>query len=148
MNDTYQSPFNARYASAEMSRLFSPDMRYTTWRRLWVALAESEMELGLPITQAQVDELKAHIEPIDYDVVAKKEKEIRHDVMAHVYAYGQDAPSAKGIIHLGATSCYVTDNADLIIYRKALQLVRGKLLAVVERLSRFARAYQDMPQLG
>ena len=148
MNDTYQSPFNARYASAEMSRLFSPDMRYTTWRRLWVALAESEMELGLPITQAQVDELKAHIEPIDYDVVAKKEKEIRHDVMAHVYAYGQDAPSAKGIIHLGATSCYVTDNADLIIYRKALQLVRGKLLAVVERLSRFALAYQDMPQLG
>ena len=98
---------------------------------------------GLPITQAQVDELKAHIEPIDYDVVAKKEKEIRHDVMAHVYAYGQDAPSAKGIIHLGATSCYVTDNADLIIYREALQLVRGKLLAVVERLSRFALAYQD-----
>lgn len=148
MNDTYQSPFNARYASAEMSRLFSPDMRYTTWRKLWVALAESEMELGLPITQAQVDALKAHIEPIDYEVVAAKEKEIRHDVMAHVYAYGQDAPEAKGIIHLGATSCYVTDNADLIIYREALRLVRGKLLAVAERLSRFALAYQDMPQLG
>ncbi len=148
MSQTYQSPFNQRYASREMSALFSPDMRYTTWRRLWVALAQAERELGLPITQAQIEALKAHIEPIDYQLVAKKEQEIRHDVMAHVYAFGQAAPIAKGILHLGATSCYVTDNADLIIYKKALELVRAKLLSVVARLADFAMQYRDMPQLG
>ena len=148
MYELYQSPLNARYASREMSYLFSPDMRITTWRQLWIALAEAEMELGLPITQEQVQELKEHIHPINFDVAAQKEREIRHDVMAHVYAYGQQCPRARGIIHLGATSCYVTDNADVIIYKKALVLLRQKLLAVMARLARFALAYKDMPQLG
>lgn len=148
MHELYQNPLNTRYASREMSHLFSPEMRITTWRELWVALAEAEMELGLPITQEQVQELKEHIHPINFDVAAQKEKEIRHDVMAHVHAYGEQCPKARGIIHLGATSCYVTDNADIIIYKKALDLVRQKLLAVMARLSRFALAYKDMPQLG
>ena len=123
-NDRYESALSGRYASKEMPSLFSNDTRYTLWRKLWVALAEAEMELGLPITQAQVDELKAHVEDIDYEAVAAKEKEIRHDVMAHVHAYGLVCPSAKGIIHLGATSCYVTDNADVLILQKGLQLIR------------------------
>lgn len=148
MYELYQSPLNTRYASREMSYLFSPDMRITTWRELWIALAEAEMELGLPITQEQVQELKDHVHPINFDVAAQKEKEIRHDVMAHVYAYGEQCPKARGIIHLGATSCYVTDNADIIIYKRALDLVRQKLLAVMARLSRFALSYKDMPQLG
>ena len=114
-NATYQSPLGGRYASPAMLRLFSNDTRYGLWRRLWVALAETEMELGLPVTQEQVDELRAHVDDIDYACVAEKEKEIRHDVMAHVYAYGVVCPKAKGIIHLGATSCYVTDNADVLI---------------------------------
>ena len=117
--DVYESPLASRYASKYMLHLFSPDMRFQTWRRLWVELARAEHELGLPITQAQVDELAAHITDIDYDAAAQREREVRHDVMAHVYAYGKAAPSAAGIIHLGATSCYVTDNADLILYRDA-----------------------------
>ena len=121
MTDKYESPLSSRYASDYMLGLFSSDTRYQTWRRLWVSLAKAEMALGLPITQAQVDELSAHITDIDYETVKRREKEVRHDVMAHVYAYGQAAPSAAGIIHLGATSCYVTDNADLIIYRAALR---------------------------
>ncbi|MCI8361194.1 MAG: adenylosuccinate lyase, partial [Clostridiales bacterium] len=115
MNDTYQSPLCSRYASPEMQRLFGSDMKFTTWRRLWVALAEAEKELGLPITDQQLDELKAHVEDINYDVAIAREKEVRHDVMSHVYAYGQQCPSAKGIIHLGATSCYVGDNTDIIV---------------------------------
>ncbi len=144
----YDSPLNTRYASREMSYLFSMDMRIKTWRELWVALAEAEMELGLPITQEQVDELKAHILPINYDVADKKEREIRHDVMAHIFAYGVQAPKAKGIIHLGATSCYVTDNADIIIYANALNLVKVKLQAVLKRMADFALTYKDLPQLG
>ena len=124
MRDRYESPFSSRYASDYMLKLFSNDTRYGTWRRLWAALAEAEMKQGLGITEAQVEELKAHLDDIDYDLVAKREKEVRHDVMAHVYAYGKAAPSAAGIIHLGATSCYVTDNADLIIYRDALKYIK------------------------
>ena len=124
--DVYESPLASRYASKYMLHLFSPDMRFQTWRRLWVELARAEHELGLPITQAQVDELAAHITDIDYDAAAQREREVRHDVMAHVYAYGKAAPSAAGIIHLGATSCYVTDNADLILYRDALRYLRRR----------------------
>ena len=120
--DIYESPLSSRYASEYMLHLFSPDMRFQTWRRLWVALARAEHELGLPITQEQVDELAAHITDIDYEVAEQREHEVRHDVMAHVYAYGKAAPSAAGIIHLGATSCYVTDNADLVLYRDGLQI--------------------------
>ena len=148
VKNTFESPFNSRYASREMLWLFSPDKRYQTWRKLWVALAESEMELGLPVTQEQVSELKEHICDIDYNAVAAKEKEIRHDVMAHVHAYGQVCPAAKGIIHLGATSCYVTDNADVVILREALQLVRTKILAVMDKLAAFAMEYKDLPALG
>lgn len=144
----YQSPLQGRYASEAMLRLFSNDTRYTTWRKLWVALAETEMELGLPITQAQVDELKAHVDDIDYDCVAEKEREIRHDVMAHVYAYGVKCPGAKGIIHLGATSCYVTDNADVLILKQGLELIRKKMVKVLENLSAFAKKYRDLPTLG
>ena len=144
----YDSPLNTRYASKEMSYLFSMDMRIKTWRELWVALAEAEMELGLPITKEQVDDLKAHILPINYEVANKKEREIRHDVMAHIYAFGVQAEKAKGIIHLGATSCYVTDNADIILYAKALDLVKSKLQAVLKRMAAFALAYKDLPQLG
>ena len=148
MSNRYESPLSSRYASDYMLNLFSSDMRYQTWRRLWVALAKAEMKLGLPITEDQVQELSEHITDIDYDVVAKREKEVRHDVMAHVYAYGKVAPSAAGIIHLGATSCYVTDNADLVLYRDALVYVRGQLLAVLSNLSKFADEYKDMPTLG
>lgn len=148
MKDIYESPFNLRYASKEMLYLFSPDKRYSTWRRLWIALAQAEHELGLPVSEAQIKELEVHIDDIDYDVVAAKEKEIRHDVMAHVYAYGVKCPNAKGIIHLGATSCYVTDNADIIILREALQLIRQKILLVMEKLSEFALEYKALPTLG
>ena len=146
--DRYESPLASRYASEFMLHLFSPDMRFQTWRRLWVALARAEHELGLPVSQAQVDELAAHITDIDYETAARREKEVRHDVMAHVYAYGQAAPGAAGIIHLGATSCYVTDNADLILYREGLRYLRGELLAVLDNLSRFALAHRATPTLG
>ena len=148
MTNKYESPLSSRYASDYMLKLFSSDTRYQTWRKLWVALAKAEMTLGLPITQAQVDELNAHITDIDYDVVSQREKEVRHDVMAHVYAYGKVAPSAAGIIHLGATSCYVTDNADLIIYRDALKYIRTELLGVLANLSEFAEKYKSVPTLG
>ena len=148
MKDRYESPLSSRYASAYMLELFSPDKRYETWRRLWVALARAEHELGLPVTQAQVDELEAHVTDIDYDVVARREKEVRHDVMAHVYAYGKAAPGAAGIIHLGATSCYVTDNADLILYRDGLRYLRGELLGLIANLADFAQRYKALPTLG
>jgi len=146
--DTYQSPLGSRYASPEMLALFSQDTRTRTWRRLWVALAEAECALGLPVTLEQVEELRAHIDDIDYEAIAKKEKEIRHDVMAHVYVYGLVCPKAKGIIHLGATSCYVTDNADILIYRDALGLVLEKTLGVIGNLAAFAREYKNLPALG
>ena len=130
-HDTYQSPLASRYASPYMLHLFSPDSRFQTWRRLWTALARAQHALGLPITEQQVAELEAHITDIDYDVAAQREREVRHDVMAHVYTYGKAAPSAAGIIHLGATSCYVTDNADLILYRDGLGYLRTQLLAVL-----------------
>ncbi|MBQ1343136.1 MAG: adenylosuccinate lyase [Firmicutes bacterium] len=148
MKDRYESPLSTRYASDYMLKLFSADTRYTTWRKLWTALAREEMKLGLPITQEQVAELTAHIGDIDYECVAKKEKEVRHDVMAHIYAYGKAAPSAAGIIHLGATSCYVTDNADLIIYRDALAYLRGEILVVLANLAAFADKYKALPTLG
>ena len=144
----YESPLASRYASEYMLHLFSPDMKFQTWRRLWVELARAEHELGLPVAQSQVDELAAHITDIDYDCAAAREKEVRHDVMAHVYTYGKAAPSAAGIIHLGATSCYVTDNADLILYRDGLKYLRGELCAVVRNLGKFAETYKSMPTLG
>ena len=148
MHDKYSSPLSSRYASKEMLALFSDNSRYQTFRRLWVALAESEMELGLNITQEQVDELKANVENIDFEAVARKEKEIRHDVMAHVYAYGLACPKAKGIIHLGATSCYVTDNADIIIMKQGLELIKNKLQAAISGLAKFAKQYRALPTLG
>lgn len=148
MKNQYESPLASRYASKYMLELFSPDTRYQTWRRLWVSLARAEMELGLPITGQQVAELEDHITDIDYDCVSKREKEVRHDVMAHVYAYGQAAPSAAGVIHLGATSCYVTDNADMVIYRDALQYIRGELIKVIANLAGFADRYKALPSLG
>lgn len=147
-HNTYESPLNSRYASKEMQYLFSPDKKFTTWRRLWVALAESERELGLDVTEEQITELKAHIDDINYDVAAAREKEVRHDVMAHVYAYGELCPAAKPIIHLGATSCYVGDNTDLIIMYEALELIKKKLLGCISALSDFADKYKDMPTLG
>ena len=147
-HDTYQSPLASRYASDYMLRLFSDDSRYQTWRRLWAALARVQHELGLPITEAQAAELEAHITDIDYDIAAQREREVRHDVMAHVYAYGKAAPSAAGIIHLGATSCYVTDNADLILYRDGLVYLRRQLLAVLANLAAFAEKYAATPTLG
>ena len=148
MTDRYESPLSTRYASEYMLNLFSSDTRYQTWRKLWAALAKEERILGLPISEEQVDELNRHITDIDYDLVRKREKEVRHDVMAHVYAYGTAAPSAAGIIHLGATSCYVTDNADLIIYRDALTYLRAELLSVLANLARFACEYKAVPALG
>ena len=148
MTDRYESPLASRYASEYMLNLFSSDTRYQTWRKLWVALAREESRLGLPITKEQVAELEAHITDIDYECVRQREKEVRHDVMAHVYAYGKAAPSAAGIIHLGATSCYVTDNADLVLYRDALKYLRGELLSVLKHLSAFAEVYKDTPTLG
>ena len=148
MKNTYETPLNSRYASPEMQYIFSPDRKFTTWRKLWVALAESEMELGLPITREQVDELKAHVDDIDYDAARRHEERVRHDVMAHVHAYGDVCPNARGIIHLGATSCYVTDNADILMLRDALKLVRAKVVEVLRRLRRFAWEYKGMPTLG
>ena len=148
MTDKYESPLGSRYASDYMLHLFSADMRIQTWRRLWVSLAKAEMELGLPITAEQVAELEDHITDIDFACAAQREKEVRHDVMAHVYAYGKAAPSAAGIIHLGATSCYVTDNADIILYRDGLKYLRGELLKVVANLAEFADRYKSMPTLG
>ena len=148
MTDRYETPLASRYASGYMISLFSADTRYRTWRKLWTALAREESRLGLPITEEQVSELEAHIEDIDYDCVRQREKEVRHDVMAHVYAYGKAAPGAAGILHLGATSCYVTDNADLILYRDALRYLRGELLAVLANLARFADRYKATPTLG
>ena len=146
--DRYQSPLSERYASKEMQYIFSPDMKFRTWRRLWIALAETEKELGLPITQEQIDELKAHQDDINYDVAKAREKEVRHDVMSHVYAYGQQCPKAKGIIHLGATSCYVGDNTDIIVMAEALKLVRKKLVNVIAELAGFARKYKAQPTLA
>ena len=148
MNDRYQSPLSERYASKEMQYIFSPDMKFKTWRKLWIALAESEMELGLNITQEQIDELKAHADDINYDVAKEREKLVRHDVMSHVYAYGQQCPKAKGIIQLGATSCYVGDNTDIIIMTEALKLVRKKLINVINELAKFADKYKSQPTLA
>lgn len=148
MSNKYESPLSSRYASKYMLNLFSSDTRYQTWRELWVSLAKAEKKLGLPITDEQIKELEAHITDIDYECVSQREKEVRHDVMAHIYAYGKVAPSAAGIIHLGATSCYVTDNADLVIYRDALIYLRKELLGVIRNLSVFAEKYKDLPTLG
>lgn len=148
MSNKYESPLSSRYASPFMLKLFSSDTRYQTWRRLWVSLARAEMKMGLPVTEEQVKELENHIEDIDFECVSKREKEVRHDVMAHVYAYGIVAPKAAGIIHLGATSCYVTDNADLVIYRDALRYLRGELLKVLANLYDFADKNKAVPTLG
>ena len=155
MNDRYQSPLSERYASKEMQYIFSPDKKFRTWRRLWIALAEAENELGLlgedgqpAVTKEQIDELKEHMDDINYDVAVQREKEVRHDVMSHVYAYGVQCPKAKGIIHLGATSCYVGDNTDIIIMMEGLKLVRNKLVNVINELSKFALKYKDLPTLA
>ncbi|ADL51799.1 adenylosuccinate lyase [Clostridium cellulovorans] len=148
MRDLYNSPLNSRYSSKEMSYLFSDNMKFKTWRKLWIALAEGEQELGLNITDEQINELKANSENINYDDAIAREKETRHDVMSHVYAYGLQCPNAKGIIHLGATSCYVGDNTDLIIMREALKLIRKKTINVINNLSKFALKYKDVPTLG
>ena len=148
MRDVYESPLNSRYSSREMKYIFSPDFKFKTWRKLWIALAESEMELGLGITQEQVDELKSHADDINYEVAEAREKEVRHDVMSHVYAYGQQCPNAKGIIHLGATSCYVGDNTDVILMTEGLKLVHKKMVNLLDKLSAFALEYKDMPCLA
>ena len=148
MRDLYSTPLNSRYASKEMSFIFSDDMKFTTWRKLWLALAESEKELGLNITEEQIEELREHVNDINYDDAIRREKEVRHDVMSHVYAYGLQCKNAKGIIHLGATSCYVGDNTDIIIMRDALMLIKKKIVTVLHRLSKFALDYKDMPTLG
>ncbi|MCB6413981.1 adenylosuccinate lyase [Faecalimonas umbilicata] len=147
-SDRYQSPLSERYASKEMQYIFSPDKKFRTWRRLWIALAETEKELGLPITDEQIEELKAHADDINYDVAKEREKIVRHDVMSHVYAYGQQCPKAKGIIHLGATSCYVGDNTDIIVMSEALKLVRTKLVNVIAELADFAEKYKAQPTLA
>ena len=148
IKDTYESPLSARYASKEMKYIFSPDMKFRTWRKLWIALAEAEMELGLPITQEQIDELKEHADDINYEVAQEREKLVRHDVMSHVYAYGVQCPNAKGIIHLGATSCYVGDNTDIIIMTEGLKLIRNKLITVIRNLAKFADEYKALPTLA
>ena len=148
MRDTYESPLSSRYADKEMKYLFSPDMKFRTWRRLWIALAESEHELGLNITQEQIDELKAHADDINYEVAEEREKLVRHDVMSHVYAYGVQCPNAKGIIHLGATSCYVGDNTDVIIMTEALKIVEKKLVSAIRQLSAFSEKYKSLPTLA
>ncbi|MBR0398893.1 MAG: adenylosuccinate lyase [Eubacterium sp.] len=148
MTDRYVSPLQGRYASREMQQIFSEDMKFSTWRRLWIALAETEQALGLNITDEQLDEMRAHVTDINYDVARAREKEVRHDVMSHVYAYGVQCPKAKGIIHLGATSCYVGDNTDLIVMREALKLVRKKLINVIARIADFAEAEKDQPTLA
>ena len=147
-NDRYQSPLSSRYASAEMQYIFSPDKKFSTWRRLWVALARGEMELGLPVTQEQVNELEEHVNDINYDAAQRWEKELRHDVMAHIHAYGEQCPKAMPIIHLGATSCYVGDNTDIILMREGLSLVRNRLVKVLSYLGEFADKYKSMPTLG
>ena len=146
--DRYTSPLSERYASKEMQYIFSPEMKFKTWRRLWIALAETEKELGLNITQEQIDELKAHKDDINYDVAKERERQVRHDVMSHVYAYGVQCPKAKGIIHLGATSCYVGDNTDIIVMSEALKLVQKKLVNVIAELSKFADKYKEQPTLA
>ena len=148
MYDRYQSPLSERYASREMQYIFSPEKKFRTWRKLWIALAETEKELGLPITQEQIDELKAHKDDINFDVAKEREKLVRHDVMSHVYAYGLQCPNAKGIIHLGATSCYVGDNTDIILMTEALKMVRKKLVNVMAELASFAEKYKDQPTLA
>ena len=148
MYDRYQSPLSERYASKEMQYIFSPDMKFRTWRKLWIALAEVEHELGLPITQEQIEELKEHAEDINYEVAKEREVLVRHDVMAHVYAYGVQCPKAKGIIHLGATSCYVGDNTDIIVMTEALKLVKKKLVNVIAKLASFAEQYKALPTLA
>ncbi len=148
MTDRYESPLASRYASAYMTELFAADTRYRTWRKLWLSLAKAEKELGLPVTDGQIADLEAHLEDIDYDVVRAREAEVRHDVMAHVYAYGKAAPKAAGIIHLGATSCYVTDNCDLILYRDALRYLRRETAGLILRLCDFAERWKDLPTLG
>ena len=147
-NDRYTSPLSERYASKEMQYIFSPDKKFRTWRKLWIALAETEKELGLDITEEQIEELKAHADDINYDVAKEREKVVRHDVMSHVYAYGKQCPNAKGIIHLGATSCYVGDNTDVIIMRDALKVVKRKLVKVIDQLAKFADKYKAMPCLA
>lgn len=148
MTDQYESPLSSRYASDYMLHLFSQQKRIETWRKLWISLAKAEHSLGLPITEKQIEELEAHITDIDFTCAAAREKEVRHDVMAHVYTYGKAAPSAAGIIHLGATSCYITDNADIVLYRDSLKYLRGELLKVIANLSRFAETYKATPTLG
>lgn len=148
MSKTYESPFNSRYASKEMLELFSDDNKFKTWRRLWIALAESQKELGLNISKEQIDELKMYKDDINFDEIRIKEKEIRHDVMAHIYGYGEQCPNAKPIIHLGATSCYVGDNTDLILMYEGLKLIKRKIINVINNLSNFAQKYKDMPTLG
>ena len=148
MYDRYESPLITRYASASMQQLFSAQRRAETWRRLWLALAKAEHELGLPITEEQIRDLEAHLTDIDFDCISRREKEVRHDVMAHIYAYGKAAPSAAGIIHLGATSCYVTDNGDLILYREGLRMLRDKLCSLLAVLADFADRYKALPTLG
>ena len=148
MTDKYESPLSSRYASEYMLTLFSAQKRIETWRRLWVSLAKAECKLGLPVIEEQVKELEAHISDIDFECAKEREKEVRHDVMAHVYTYGKVAPSAAGIIHLGATSCYVTDNADIILYRDALKFIRNGVIGVIKNLAAFAGEFKAMPTLG
>ena len=145
---SYETPLNSRYASEEMKYLFSSQYKFSTWRKLWIALAESEQELGLPITDEQLNEMRAHIDDIDFDKAAEYEKKFRHDVMAHVHTYGECCPKARGIIHLGATSCYVGDNTDVIIMREGLKILLSKLLEVLRSLSAFAEEYKGMPTLA
>ncbi|NCA92301.1 adenylosuccinate lyase, partial [bacterium] len=147
-NNIYNNPLITRYSSAQMSQTFSEKKRITQFRKLWVALAESERELGINITQTQIDSMKEHIEDIDFETAAEQEKKVRHDVMAHVYAYGLQCPEAKPIIHLGATSCFVTDNADIIIYRDAIEIIEVKLVSVMKKLADFAQKYKNLPTLG
>ena len=148
MKDSYTTPLNSRYASKEMSYVFSPDMKFITWRKLWLALAESQQELGLNITDDQLEELRANVNNINYEVADQREKEVRHDVMSHVYAYGVQCPKAKGIIHLGVTSCYVGDNTDLIIMKEAMLLIRKKIINAINELAKFAVKYKNLPTLG
>ncbi len=148
MKDNYESPLSARYADKEMKYLFSPDKKFRTWRKLWIALAEAERELGLPITQAQIDEMKRYADDVNYDVAEEQERKVRHDVMAHVHAFGMQCPSAKAIIHLGATSCFVGDNTDILIMHEALEIIVKKLVGVIRALSGFADKYKDLPTLG
>ena len=148
MKDTYESPFNSRYASKEMQKLFSSDKKFTTWRKLWIALAEAEKELGLDITDEQIAQMRDNVDNIDYEMATREEKEVRHDVMAHVHTFGAVAPKADGIIHLGATSCYVGDNTDLIIMREALMLVKSKVIKVIDNLTEFAKKHKSLPTLG